>query len=122
MIIDVPGFENPLDYTDVTIPFHTYHMPLFIASGTELVYDVFTGDGSTTSFTLSDTPLKIATASDYRDLVLDNVIFVKVKASGASEGTRQTSGISYSAGAVSFTTAPASGSSIQILYVKEKTS
>jgi hypothetical protein len=118
MVIDDPGFDNPLDYSDLTIPFHTKHMPLFVAEDAEVVYDEFSGDGSTTDFTLSSTPLNLATASSYEDLVLDNIVHCKVKASGESTGTRQTSGISVSGTTFTFTSAPAAGSTVQVLYVK----
>lgn len=118
MVIDDPGFDNPLDYADFGMPFHTQHMPILLAEDAQAVYDEFNADGSTTNFTLSSTPLTIATASDYDDLVLDNVVFVKVKASGDSTGTRQTSGISYSGGDIVFTTAPAVSSIVQVLYAK----
>jgi len=115
---DDPGFDNPMDYSDLTVNFRTKHMPLMIAPGSELVYDEWNGDGSTTDFTLSSTPLDLATASNYEDLVLDNAIFVKVKASGATTGVRQTSGISLASTTLTFTTAPAVSTVIQALYVK----
>jgi len=118
MIIDDPGFDNPLDYADFGIPFHSQHMPMLIAADAEVVYDEIAGDGSTVSFALSSTPLNLATASNYDDLVLSEVAFVKVKLSTESTGTRQTSGISYSAGSIVFKTAPAAGSNVQVLYVK----
>ena len=115
---DDPGFDNPMDYSDLTINFRTKHMPLLIATGAEMVYDEWAGDGSTTDFTLSATPLTLATASSYEDLVLDNAVFVKTKASGSTTGTRQTSGISIASTTLTFTTAPAVGSTVQCLYAK----
>jgi len=118
MIIDVPGFSNPMDYSDVTIPFHTSHMPLFLAAGSEVVYDQFSGTGSAVDFTLSSTPLRLLSATSSNDLVLDQTVFVKVKLSTESTGTRKMSGVSYAGGIVTFTTAPAASSTVQILYAK----
>ena len=116
MIIDASGFDNPMDYTDFTIPFHTYHEPMIACAGAEFVYDVFTGDGSTTDLTLSSTPIKALTASSHDDFYINELPFVKEKASTASTGTRQKSGYSYAAGKAVAATAPTAGTLVQVGY------
>lgn len=121
MIIDSKGLTNPLAYADEPIKFHTYHVPFLICPGSELVYDQFNGDGSTTTFTASSTPLTLTTASNYDDLDYNQIVYVKQKASGDSTGTRKKSGWSYSGGNFVATTAPAVSSTVQILYAKKIT-
>ena len=118
MIIDHSAFSNPLDNSDQTINFHTYYPPVYIAQNAEMVYDVFTGDGSTTSLSLSSTPLSLLTATNHDDFFLNQMISVKEKASTATSGTRQKSGYSYSGGNLVAATAPALSTLIQALYVK----
>lgn len=118
LVIDSKGLSSPMEYSDETIPFHTYHMPFLLCSGSELVYDQFAGDGSTTDFTASSTPLNLTTASNYDDLVLDDCVFIKTKTSTASTGTRQKSGVSAAGGVFTYSTAPAASSTVQLLYAK----
>lgn len=118
MIISHSSFSNPLDMADAQIPFHTYYPPVWIAEDAEVVYDVFTGDGSTTNFTASSTPLSLLTAADHDDFTLAQAVSIKEKASGDSTGTRQNSGYSYSGGDFVATTAPAASTLVQILYAK----
>jgi len=98
---------------------YSKHDSFTICSGAHLVYDVFTGDGSTTDFTLSSTALTVTdvTADAREDWEIDEAVFVKVKASGDSTGTRQVTGVTISGTSLTFTTAPADASTIQVLYV-----
>ena len=103
------------------IPFYAEHDSFFVHDGAELCYDKFDGDGSTVEFTLSATPLTAITrASAYadEDWVGDELVFVKVKESGDTEGTRQTSGVSNSTTTLTFTTAPTAGAEVEVLYLK----
>jgi len=118
MIIDHSAFSNPMDNADQNIPFHTYYPPVYIAQNCEMVYDEFTGDGSTTALTLSSTPLALLTAANHDDFFLNQMISVKEKASAASTGTRKMSGYTYSTGVLTATTAPAAATVVQALYVK----
>lgn len=118
MVIDHSAFSNPMDNSDQNIPFHTYYPPLYIAQNVEMVYDVFTGDGSSTDFTLSSTPLSLLTASNHDDFFLNQMVSVKEKASSASTGTRKMSGYTYSGGVLTASTAPAAATLVQALYVK----
>lgn len=118
MIIDPVAISNALDNSEQTIPFHTYFPPCFLKANAELVYDQFTGDGSTTQFTASSTPLNLLNASNYEDFFLNYAILIKEKASGESTGKKKLSGYSYSSGKFIASTAPASGTTVQILYAK----
>ena len=118
MVIDHSAFSNPMDNTDQTIPFHTYYPPIYIAQNAEMVYDVFTSDGSTVEFTLTNTPLSLLTAANHDDFFLNQMISIKEKASTASTGTRKMAGYTYSAGKITATTASAAGTLVQALYVK----
>jgi len=114
------NFGSPMDDEIIEIPFMSKHDPFIIPQGTELVYDQFSGDGSTTDFTLSSTPLTATNVSDLarEDWELDDLVYVKVKGASDNEGTRQRSGVSVSDTTLSFTTAPASGATVQVLYIK----
>ena len=121
LIIMPFNFGSPMEDEEVSVPVRSQHDPFTIISGTEVVYDEFDGDGSTVAFTLSSTPLLVTDVSlnAKEDWVLENLIFCKVKASGAKTGTRQMSGITLVATALTFTTAPAASSVVQVAYVKE---
>lgn len=118
MIIDPVAISNALENSEQTIPFHTYFPPCFLKANAELVYDQFMADGSTTEFTASSTPLNLLDASNYEDFFLNYAILIKEKASGDSTGTKKMSGYSYSSGKFIASTAPASGTIVQILYAK----
>lgn len=120
LIIQPFALNSPMEDAEVVVPAISYHDPLILASGAECVYGQYSGDGSTTGFTLAATPLSLIDSSlDYaEDWVLDKLIYCKVKTSGASQGTRQKSGISLSGTTLTFTTAPAASSTVQVLYAK----
>ena len=115
----IPNIAGGLDLNNLTIPIKSNWSPYFLIDA-EPVYDKFSGDGTTTDFTLSNTPVKIEDAANSLELVNDYAFFVKIKNSGDKVGTRQTSGFSItpSTKTLSFTTAPASGSEIEVLYAK----
>jgi hypothetical protein len=89
-----------------------------ICAGTEAVYDVFTGDGSTVAFTTSGTALSLGTASTEKYLDYDKLAYVKEQATGASTGTLKKTGYSLASTTLTATTAPATGTKVQVLYVK----
>lgn len=100
------------------IPFYSDHDWFILDSTQRIVFDKFNGDGSTTSFSLSQTPVDLVSSSDLAndDWPFTNLVFVKVKGSSDNTGERYTSGVSESAGTLTFTTAPAAGSEISVLY------
>jgi len=116
MIIGSLGWDNPMDYADGTIPWYSYHDPIFLLEGHETVYDVYDGDGSTTVFSLSGTAVSCVDASENDDFALDTLIHCKTKLTTDDTGTHQLSGVSEAAGDVTYTTAPAASSKVQILY------
>ena len=112
------GFQNVMDTTNWSLTFKTKREPFVLANGVEAVYDQFTGDGSTTDFTLSATPLAIVTATNQRYWDYDNFAFIKEKASTASIGTLQHSGYTNTTTTLTATTAPAASTIVQVLYAK----
>jgi len=118
LILNLPGFPNPMDYTDNTISGYTYYPPILLCSGAEMVYDIHSGDGSTTDFAASSTPISLVTATNHDDFYIDEAVFVKEKSTTASAGTRQTSGWSYAGGNFTKTSAPTVSYEIQIFYAK----
>ena len=122
-IIDDWGFDNPLDYSDGVIPFHTYHEPFLLASGKEMVFDKFDATPTTVAYTGScTTPATLLSSSAHDDWDLDNAVFVKNKDDSASDptGQRIRAGVTFSAGILTWTTAasPAASDEISILYAK----
>ncbi len=116
-----PNFGN--DGHIVTLPFYSKFLPFPIKAGNEMVYDVFTADGSSLNYTLSATPLDITDVVARPNLpdlgwVLDNCVYVKVRASGADIATLQTSGFQITGTDLAFTVAPAAGSKIEVYYAK----
>jgi len=118
VVINDWAVSMSLEDTDFTLPFHTREFPFKLCSGAEIVYDEYTGTGSTTAFTLSSTPLTLATASTYRLMYYDELYYVKEKASTASTGTHFTSGYSNTTVTLTATSAPALGTVVQVLYAK----
>lgn len=118
MILDGFGFDNPLDDSEFVLPFHTRRPPMTICAGTEAVYDVFTGDGSTLAFTTSGTALALGTASTEKYLDYDKLAYVKEQDTSASTGTLKKTGYSLSGTTLTATTAPAASTKVQVLYVK----
>lgn len=119
VILRETNFGSPMEDEVIDIPFYSKHDPFILASGAEMVLDKFDGDGSTTDFTLSGTPLTLVeTDDDYRDdWAVDTLVYVKIWASAtATEGTRQMSGISETTGTLTITTAPTAAQTVEVLY------
>ena len=121
LILEPWSIGSPMGMNDSTVSFTTKHDPFVLASGTQLVYDTFAGDASAVAFTPSSTPLTLTDITDADqprgDWVLDEFVYIKIKESGDIVGTRQKSGVSF-ASAVTFTTAPAASSLVEIMYAK----
>jgi len=100
------------------IQFESDYDPFYLCSGAYMVLDKFTGDGSTTVFTLSQTALDMvdATQDHLPKWDFDQAAFIKEKASGESTGTRQTSGYTISGTTLTAGTAPDSGDEVSIFY------
>lgn len=115
------NFQSNNENNIITIPFYSNHAPLYVDDSAQPVFDKFSGDGSTTAFTLSQTPLPVTDVSegvaDCSDFVLDNLIFCKVKTSTQNYGVRQKSGISVTGTTLTFTTAPAASTEIEVFYL-----
>jgi len=122
LILSSWAISQPMEDGTVDIVFYGHHDSFILYENAEVVVDKFDGDGSTTSFTLSGTPLKLVNSSDLQneDWHLDNMIYVKEKLSSQNTGVRIKSGVSESAGALDFTGygAPASGSEVIAAYAK----
>ncbi len=120
MIIDDLSFSNPMDYEDATIPFHTYHEPFLLTGGAELVYDQWTATGSgatLTTYTLSATPIRLASPSIDNDWYWSKLVYAKTKSSSASTGTRWVEDVTVATTTVALAT-PTAGDTVQILYAK----
>lgn len=123
LILKEFNMGSPNDLEVVDVPFYSRHVPLRIKDGFEAVYDVFTGDGSTTVFTLSSTPLAVTDVSEVGaalkdDFALDNLIFCKIKLTTDTVGVRQKTGYTLVSTALTFTTAPAVSARVEVLYLK----
>ena len=120
IIIDDMGDDNPMDYADRAIPFHTYHEPFYLCSGAELVYHVWAATPSTVAYTTSNsTPLTLIVPANHDDWYFTNMVFCKVKdnSAGNTVGIRRASGVSLSGGTLTFTTGtPAATDVVYMLY------
>jgi hypothetical protein len=116
MVLDPHGFDNPMDSAEQALPFHSDFPPLKLFPYTEWKWDLFNGNGSTVQFTLSSTPVTLLDSSYYDDYVLDNIALITVKESSGDTGVIQLTGVTYSAGKITFTTAPAAGSKVGVGY------
>lgn len=106
-----------------TLPFYSKFLPFEMKAGAEMVYDVFAADGSSLNYTLSATPLNIVDVSERANMadlgwVLDNCVYVKVRAASADIATLQTSGFQITGTDLAFTVAPAAGTKIEVYYAK----
>ena len=120
MIIDDGAWSNPLEYSDGTIPFHTYHEPFYLKDGCELMMDVITAGSAEVEWALSGTPITLASPSLQDDWDVGDLVYVKTKASGASTGTRKRSNVTITNASLQFTAGtPASGTTLQVLYAVE---
>jgi len=115
----IPVISGGIDLNNLVIPIYSEWSPYFLVDA-EPVYDKFSADGTMTEFILSSDPVKIETASNSQELVNDYAFFVKIKGSGDTVGTRQTTDFSITpeTKTLSFTSAPAEGSEIEVLYAK----
>jgi hypothetical protein len=112
------NFGSPNEMEVVSVPFYSYHDPFLLKSGYHMVYDVFSGTGSTVEFTLTSTAVKLTNVAleAHSDWVLDSMAFCKVKLTADSTGTRQKSGITFGTNKITFTTAPAASSRVEVWY------
>ena len=109
-----------MEQNEIDIPFHYEYEPFYLLAGCEMVLDKWAGDGSTTVFTLSSTPLDMVDSTKEHNSKwdLDNAVFVKVKLSTEDSGIRQRSGVTLATTTLTFTTAPAAGSEVSCFYAK----
>jgi len=123
MIIDDWSFDNPMEYSDGVIPFHTYHEPFLLCTGKEMVFDKFAATPTTIVYTTSNsTPATLLSSTNHSDWDLDNAVFVKNQDDSAGDltGKRIRSGVTFSGASLTWTTAasPAASDEISILYAK----
>ena len=111
-------FSQVIDDETFTVTGMFRRVPALLKDGAEIVYEQFVGDGSTTDFTLANTPLNLTTASEWDEYDIDEAFYVKEKASTASTGTVKKSGYSIATTTLTAATAPAVGTVVQILYAK----
>jgi hypothetical protein len=118
LIFDPLAPAIAMDTNQVDIPFRSNYDPFALPADAKMIMDKFSGDGSTTVFTLSQTPLTLvtATASWLTDWDFNTVAFVKLKLSAEDCGTRQKSGLTIVSKTVTFDDAPAAGSEITAFY------
>ena len=113
------SFSSGLDEDTFTLTGYTQVPPGLIPDECGLFYDEFQGDDTETDFILSETALDLFDESKYHAFYSGNLLSVKEKAVGDDEGTEQTSGWSHAAGTATKSTAPASGTVVQIAYIAE---
>ena len=123
IIIDDIAIGNPMDYSDRSIPFHTYNEPFLIYAGYEMVYDVWPATAGTATYALScGTPVTLWTASAEDGFYFDNAAYIKNKDNSAGDTgmtRRITSGAAVSGGTLTFTTGtPAASDKVGLLYAK----
>lgn len=115
------AWDHPMDDSLFVLPWRSKRPHGLIPADCEVVYEQFDGDGSTVDFVLTGTPLTLFTSANWRYFDLDTIYYVKEKASTASTGTIKRSGYSEVTGTLTAATAPASGTTVQVLYVKDYT-
>lgn len=123
MIIDDLDAINPMDYSDRTIAFHTYHEWFLVYTGYEMVYDVWDATPTTATYTISaGTPETLLTATNHDDWHYDNAVYVKNKDNSASDTgmtRRIISNVTVVGAVLTFTTGtPATSDKIGLLYAK----
>jgi hypothetical protein len=120
LILEEFSIGSPMENNTVSIPFYSYHDPFIVLAGYELAYDVFTGDGSTTAFTLASTPADVTNVSltAKEDWILDTCVFIKLKATTDPQGVRQKSGFTLATTTLTATTAPAASTRVEVMYIK----
>jgi len=120
-ILDSMGHDNPMDVADGVIRGHSYYPPFMVYTGYEAQMDVWDATPTTVTYTLSDTPATITTASSHDQWEFDNCAFIKNKDNSESDttGGRLVTGVSISGVTMTFTTGtPAASDKISCLYVK----
>lgn len=102
----------------VQVPFYSRFVPVTLGAGARCVMDKFQGDGSTTTFTLSQTPLNLMDMNvGLKDeFVLDNVIYIEKKATTASVGTLVKQDVTLVTKTLTFETAPAATEVVEVFY------
>lgn len=102
----------------VQVPFYSRFVPVTLGAGARCVMDKFQGDGSTTTFTLSQTPLNLMDMDvGLKDeFVLDNVIYIEKKASTAKVGTLVKQDVTLVTKTLTFDTAPAATEVVEVFY------
>jgi hypothetical protein len=111
---------SPMEDEEVAIPFLSQHDPFLLYPGCEIAYDQFNGDDSSMIFTLNSVPLAMlnSTLAGNEDWIYDNAVYVKTKTATQTDGTRQTTATVASDKSVTLTAAPATGTTVQVMYVK----
>jgi hypothetical protein len=119
LVIQSPAVDHPLDTADFVIPFYTESKPWILKTGYEMVYDKYTGSGSTTTFTLSSTPVACVSAALYNtQFDYTKLASLKKKLSTEDTGTFIKSGASVTGTTLTITTAPEAASEVQVFYPK----
>lgn len=114
------AFNSPMEDEVVDIPFYSKQSPFMVYAGYELVVDKFSGTGSTTAFTMSETPAILADVSahaDYEDWYWDKLVGIIYKLSGETYGTNLHSGYTESTTTLTAATAPAASSTVTVTYI-----
>jgi len=114
------NFGSPQEEEIVDIPFYSIHDPFLLCAATEVVLDKFTGDGLTTEFTLSATPVSLIDLNypSAEDWDFPNLVYVKIKEQDALTGIRQRSGVSVNGNILVFENAPPMNTELSVLYAR----
>jgi len=113
-------FDSPMEDEVVDVPFYSKLSPFMLYTGSELVVDKYTGDGSTTDFTLSGSPLNLTDASDeeLQDWYYDELVQVNYKLTTDTYGKLEKTGWSNATDTLSRSVAPVASSVVTATYVK----
>jgi hypothetical protein len=120
LIFDPFSFDLPNNLAITDLPFHSDYEKIILAPATKFVLDKWTGDGSTTTFTLSTTAIDVvdSAAEGMEQFDFDDMVFIKCKATTDDTGVRQSSGVTVNSGtSIVFTTAPATGVIVSAGYI-----
>jgi len=114
------NFGSSVENEIVEIPFYSAHDAFLLCAGTETVLDKFAGDGETTEFALSATPLSLLDSGGFNaaDWDFDNLVYVKIKEQNGLTGTRQYGGISVNGTTLIFDNPPSMDSEVSVLYAR----
>lgn len=102
----------------VDVLFRSQYFPFTLYEGYHMCLGKWAGDGSTTTFALGGTPVALwDIAKGWKDqFLLDNLVYCKVWASGATQGVRQKSGVSIVSTDLVFSTAPAASTTVEAFW------